>query len=227
MADEEGRRLRASWVAAGEVLGPASDAQLGVPDDVAARIDAHLAVLDAKARVAIDVKTDAGERTPWFCSGCPHNTSTRVPEGSRALAGIGCHFMTLWVDRATSSFSQMGGEGVAWVAQRPFTTDTHVFANLGDGTYCHSGLLAIRQAIVAAGPATLAVIRSGGTFVALNSHATPTAAFVHDPSGNFSWAAVRQPLPPTWANRTWACSMPSRWPATKRRLNGAATAPTI
>ena len=83
-----------------------------------------------------------GDRTPWFCSGCPHNTSTRVPEGSRALAGIGCHFMSLWMDRSTSTFSQMGGEGVAWVGQAPFTTDEHVFANLGDGTYFHSGLLA-------------------------------------------------------------------------------------
>jgi len=123
--------------------------KLGVPDDVAAQMDAHLAVLDAKARIALDMKTDACERTPWFCSGCPHNTSTRVPEGSRALAGIGCHFMTLWMDRSTSTFSQMGGEGVAWVGQQPFCSDNHVFANLGDGTYFHSGLLAIRQAIAA------------------------------------------------------------------------------
>jgi indolepyruvate ferredoxin oxidoreductase len=123
--------------------------KLGVPDDVAARMDRHLALLDAKERGALELKADTGERTPWFCSGCPHNTSTRVPEGSRALAGIGCHFMTLWMDRSTSTFSQMGGEGVAWVGQQPFTTDTHVFANLGDGTYFHSGLLAIRQSIAA------------------------------------------------------------------------------
>ncbi|HSN80129.1 MAG TPA: indolepyruvate ferredoxin oxidoreductase family protein, partial [Rhodoferax sp.] len=123
--------------------------KLGVPDDVAARMDAHLALLDAKARGALELKTGTVERTPWFCSGCPHNTSTRVPEGSRALAGIGCHFMTVWMDRSTSTFSQMGGEGVAWVGQQPFTTDTHVFANLGDGTYFHSGLLAIRQSIAA------------------------------------------------------------------------------
>ena len=123
--------------------------KLGVPGDVAARMDAHLAMLDAKERGALELKTDTGERTPWFCSGCPHNTSTRVPEGSRALAGIGCHYMTVWMDRSTSTFSQMGGEGVAWVGQQPFTTDTHVFANLGDGTYFHSGLLAIRQSIAA------------------------------------------------------------------------------
>jgi indolepyruvate ferredoxin oxidoreductase len=123
--------------------------KLGVPDDVVARMDQHLALLAAKARSALEVKAATGDRTPWFCSGCPHNTSTRVPEGSRALAGIGCHYMTVWMDRSTSTFSQMGGEGVAWVGQQPFTTDTHVFANLGDGTYFHSGLLAIRQSIAA------------------------------------------------------------------------------
>ena len=88
-------------------------------------------------------------RTPFFCSGCPHNTSTRVPEGSRALAGIGCHYMVQWMDRSTDTFTQMGGEGVTWVGQSKFSKTKHVFANLGDGTYMHSGLLAIRQAIAA------------------------------------------------------------------------------
>ena len=123
--------------------------KLGVPDDVAARMDRHLDLLDARERGAQELKSVGGERTPWFCSGCPHNTSTRVPEGSRALAGIGCHFMAIWMDRSTSTFSQMGGEGVAWIGQQAFTTDQHVFANLGDGTYFHSGLLAIRQSIAA------------------------------------------------------------------------------
>jgi len=123
--------------------------KLGVSSDVAARMDARLAIIEAKERslAAIDVKD--GERTPWFCSGCPHNTSTRVPEGSRAVAGIGCHYMANWMDRSTSTFTQMGGEGVPWVGQAPFTTDQHIFANLGDGTYFHSGLLAIRQSIAA------------------------------------------------------------------------------
>ncbi len=85
-------------------------------------------------------------RTPYFCSGCPHNTSTKVPEGSRALAGIGCHFMSLWMDRNTETFTHMGGEGVPWVGIAPFTNEKHIFANLGDGTYFHSGSLAIRQA---------------------------------------------------------------------------------
>ncbi|PAM97053.1 indolepyruvate ferredoxin oxidoreductase, partial [Streptomyces sp. Alain-F2R5] len=86
-------------------------------------------------------------RTPYFCSGCPHNTSTKVPEGSRALAGIGCHFMALWMNRSTETFTHMGGEGVPWVGVAPFTNENHIFANLGDGTYFHSGILAIRQAI--------------------------------------------------------------------------------
>ncbi|RBL65049.1 indolepyruvate ferredoxin oxidoreductase family protein, partial [Pseudomonas sp. MWU13-2625] len=81
--------------------------------------------------------------------GCPHNTSTKVPQGSRALAGIGCHYMAAWIYPQTQTFSQMGGEGVAWIGQAPFTTTQHVFANLGDGTYFHSGILAIRAAIAA------------------------------------------------------------------------------
>lgn len=120
--------------------------------DMAARIDAQLAILEAKERAMAAPQTvgvaDAA-RQPWFCSGCPHNTSTVVPEGSRAMAGIGCHFMATWMDRSTLGFTQMGGEGVPWVGQQPFTTDPHIFANLGDGTYFHSGLLAIRQSIAA------------------------------------------------------------------------------
>ncbi|MCS6986380.1 MAG: indolepyruvate ferredoxin oxidoreductase family protein [Sphingomonadaceae bacterium] len=96
-------------------------------------------------------------RTPWFCSGCPHNSSTRVPEGSRALAGIGCHIMALWMDRA-QTFTQMGGEGVTWVGEAPFVDEPHVFANLGDGTYAHSGILAIRQAIAAGVPITYKIL---------------------------------------------------------------------
>ena len=89
------------------------------------------------------------ERIPYFCSGCPHNTSTNVPEGSRATAGIGCHVMAIWMDRKTSTFTHMGGEGVPWIGQAPFTDEKHIFANLGDGTYYHSGSLAIRAAVAA------------------------------------------------------------------------------
>jgi indolepyruvate ferredoxin oxidoreductase len=122
--------------------------KLGVDSDTLARMESRLAIIEAKERSlqVIDLKAD---RTPWFCSGCPHNTSTKVPEGSRAMAGIGCHYMALWMDRATTGFTQMGGEGVPWVGQQPFVNDAHIFANLGDGTYFHSGLLAIRQAIAA------------------------------------------------------------------------------
>jgi len=125
--------------------------KLGVPADIARRMDERIAVIEAKDHALAALKADTaagvGDRTPWFCSGCPHNTSTKVPEGSRAVAGIGCHYMVNWMDRSTSTFTQMGGEGVPWVGQAPFTTEKHIFANLGDGTYYHSGLLAIRQSL--------------------------------------------------------------------------------
>ena len=117
--------------------------------EVAARMDARIAVIEAREKALAATDFGSGDRTPWFCSGCPHNTSTRVPEGSRAMAGIGCHYMAVWMDRSTSTFTQMGGEGVPWVGQQPFTKDKHIFANLGDGTYFHSGILAIRQSIAA------------------------------------------------------------------------------
>lgn len=89
-------------------------------------------------------------RVPHYCSGCPHNTSTKVPEGSRAVAGIGCHYMAHWIQAdSTKTFTQMGGEGITWVGQAPFTHTKHIFTNLGDGTYFHSGLLAIRAAVAA------------------------------------------------------------------------------
>ncbi|MEX0694810.1 MAG: indolepyruvate ferredoxin oxidoreductase family protein [Rhodospirillales bacterium] len=89
----------------------------------------------------------AMKRIPYFCAGCPHNTSTKVPEGSRAAAGIGCHYMAIWMDRETETFTHMGGEGANWIGQAPFTETGHIFANIGDGTYFHSGLLAIRAAV--------------------------------------------------------------------------------
>ncbi|NMM45894.1 indolepyruvate ferredoxin oxidoreductase family protein [Rhodospirillaceae bacterium KN72] len=106
----------------------------------------RLGFLAAKEQ-SLNTGKEGTKRLPYFCSGCPHNTSTKVPEGSRALAGIGCHYMALWMDRNTQSFSQMGGEGMTWVGQAPFTSEKHVFVNLGDGTYFHSGLLALRGAV--------------------------------------------------------------------------------
>ncbi len=106
---------------------------------------AHIARLDALAPALAPIH----ERKPFFCSGCPHNSSTQVPDGSRAMAGIGCHYMVQTMPRKTSTFTQMGGEGVSWVGQSPFTDQSHVFVNLGDGTYFHSGVLAVRQAVAA------------------------------------------------------------------------------
>jgi indolepyruvate ferredoxin oxidoreductase len=109
----------------------------------------RLARLEAKEKL-LAAPPPKVARTPYFCSGCPHNTSTRVPEGSRAMAGIGCHGMAIWMpERRTSLISHMGGEGVSWVGQAPFTSEKHIFQNLGDGTYYHSGLMAIRQSAAA------------------------------------------------------------------------------
>ena len=110
------------------------------------RIAERLAFLDAKEK-ALEAMSPAPLRVPYFCSGCPHNTSTKIPDGSRALAGIGCHYMVQWMDRNTDTFTQMGGEGASWVGQAPFTEENHVFVNIGDGTYFHSGILAVRQAV--------------------------------------------------------------------------------
>ncbi|CAB1368110.1 indolepyruvate ferredoxin oxidoreductase family protein [Denitratisoma oestradiolicum] len=112
------------------------------------RIRERLAVIEARERAAATPLIPVA-RIPHFCPGCPHNTSTRLPEGSRAVAGIGCHYMVTWMERNTATVSHMGGEGVAWLGQAPFTEERHVFANLGDGTYFHSGVLAIRAAVAA------------------------------------------------------------------------------
>ena len=113
-------------------------------DELAARV----ARLKEAQRVLAET-ADIAVRIPYFCSGCPHNSSTVVPEGSRAYAGIGCHYMAQWMDRNTSGFTQMGGEGANWIGEAPFSKRGHVFQNLGDGTYNHSGSLAVRAAIQA------------------------------------------------------------------------------
>jgi indolepyruvate ferredoxin oxidoreductase len=128
-----------------------------LPDDVRAGIEARLEFIRGREQALARPRV-IEERKPWFCSGCPHNTSTRLPEGSRGMAGIGCHYMVRWMDRSTDVFTQMGGEGVPWLGQAPFTEEKHVFANLGDGTYFHSGLLAIRAAVAAAAPITYKIL---------------------------------------------------------------------
>ncbi|MBX6323370.1 MAG: indolepyruvate ferredoxin oxidoreductase family protein, partial [Rhodospirillaceae bacterium] len=104
---------------------------------------------EIEARAAAPLPAPPLERLPYFCPGCPHNTSTRVPEGSRALAGIGCHYMAQWMDRDTAGYTQMGAEGAGWVGEAPFSRRAHVFQNMGDGTYFHSGVLAVRAAVSA------------------------------------------------------------------------------
>ncbi|NRH29066.1 indolepyruvate ferredoxin oxidoreductase family protein [Pseudomonas sp. MS19] len=113
-----------------------------------AQIQSRLEFLAAK-EAALAAPKHTTVRTPHFCSGCPHNTSTNLPEGSRAQGGIGCHYMTQWMDRNTDTFTQMGGEGATWIGQAAFTDTPHIFQNLGDGTYFHSGHLAVRAAVAA------------------------------------------------------------------------------
>ena len=111
-------------------------------DEIAQRV----ARLREFQRIAAET-ADIAQRIPYFCSGCPHNTSTVVPEGMRAYAGIGCHYMAQWMGRSTLGYTHMGGEGANWIGEAPFSNRKHVFQNLGDGTYNHSGYMAIRAAI--------------------------------------------------------------------------------
>ncbi|HEY2184996.1 MAG TPA: indolepyruvate ferredoxin oxidoreductase family protein [Xanthobacteraceae bacterium] len=115
-----------------------------------AQFEQRLARLESLDRRIAQIPFSTMRRTPFFCSGCPHNSSTRLPDGSRAMAGIGCHSMAMFMPgRNTATLSQMGGEGANWIGQAPFTAEKHVFQNLGDGTYAHSGLTAIRAAAAA------------------------------------------------------------------------------
>lgn len=131
--------------------------RLDLPAGLADRLRARVEALHrAEARAAAHVPPVL--RVPHFCAGCPHNTSTRVPEGSKAMAGIGCHYMAIWMDRRTETFTHMGGEGVPWTAISRFTDERHRFVNLGDGTYFHSGHLAIRQSVAAGVNATYKIL---------------------------------------------------------------------
>ncbi len=157
--DRHGRRVLGWKDEAGEVLFSVKAAL--DPVQIARTLGRLLALEGVETetlkarRGALDqaVRADNAEeiatRKPWFCSGCPHNTSTRLPEGARAYAGIGCHYMVQWMDRETEGFTHMGGEGANWIGEAPFSTRRHVFQNLGDGTYNHSGVQAIRAALAA------------------------------------------------------------------------------
>jgi indolepyruvate ferredoxin oxidoreductase len=128
-----------------------------LPADLKTRLESQLQHYQERHRIRLEHKAPV-TRTPHFCAGCPHNTSTKVPDGSRAMAGIGCHFMALWMNRNTETYTHMGGEGVPWMGTAPFTTEKHVFANIGDGTYFHSGLMAIRQSVAAGNNITYKVL---------------------------------------------------------------------
>ncbi|MCB1387194.1 MAG: indolepyruvate ferredoxin oxidoreductase family protein [Nitratireductor sp.] len=117
-----------------------------LPESLRENLKRKLEYYNERHQLRLTHKTPVN-RVAHFCAGCPHNTSTKVPEGSRAFAGIGCHFMALWMDRNTETYTHMGGEGVPWSGIAPFTNEKHVFANLGDGTYFHSGIMAIRQSV--------------------------------------------------------------------------------
>ena len=151
--DEDGRplfpsagRLDSNHIAV--ELGRRLLARIGDGDADRTALAARIADLEAILAGA-DPNPAPMERTPYFCPGCPHNTSTRVPEGSRALAGIGCHYLAQFMDRSTARYTHMGGEGASWIGESRFSKRNHVFQNIGDGTYFHSGLLSIRAAIAA------------------------------------------------------------------------------
>ena len=146
--DERGAWLLPSMGDLSPALVARAIAKRLLPHQRTERVQTRLDAIEAGERAREEAATGP-TRTPLFCSGCPHNVSTRVPEGSRAEAGIGCHYMARWLDRRTELVAQMGGEGAHWIGQAPFTDEPHVFANLGDGTYHHSGSLAIRAAVAA------------------------------------------------------------------------------
>lgn len=155
--ERQGRRVYGRQSAHGVELFPSSYAldpifiakklgQIFIEEGrITEQINANLSRLNAiQSQQNLD---DIASRLPYFCSGCPHNTSTKIPAGSRAYAGIGCHYMVQWMDRDTIGFTHMGGEGANWIGEAPFSRRDHVFQNLGDGTYNHSGIMAIRAAV--------------------------------------------------------------------------------
>jgi indolepyruvate ferredoxin oxidoreductase len=174
-------------------------------DDLAARV-AQL----KEAQRALAETQDVAARIPYFCSGCPHNSSTVVPEGSRAYAGIGCHYMAQWMDRSTLGFTQMGGEGANWIGEAPFSKRAHVFQNLGDGTYNHSGSLAVRAAIHAGVNITYKILFNDAVAMTGGQHV----------DGNITVAQVANEMAAEGARRVvvvtdepWKYPAGTRWPA--------------
>ncbi len=162
--------------------------------------------------VRADNAPDLVQRTAWFCSGCPHNSSTKVPDGSRAGAGIGCHVMALWMDRNTEGYTHMGAEGVNWVGEAPFSTRGHVFQNLGEGTYNHSGILAIRAALASEANITYKILYNDAVAMTGGQHnegdlkpsqiahelqamGVKKIAIVYDPKEDIDWRAFPKDIP--------------------------------
>ncbi len=166
-----------------------------LPEGLAARIKQKLAYYEERGAVRKNHEA-AVTRTAHFCSGCPHNTSTRVPDGSRAMAGIGCHFMAVWMDRKTETFSHMGGEGISWTGIAPFSDEKHVFANLGDGTYYHSGIMAIRAAVASGVNITYKIL--------FNDAVAMTGGQTHD--GPLSPALISQQIKAEGVKEIWLIS---------------------
>jgi indolepyruvate ferredoxin oxidoreductase len=194
-ADEYGATLFPSWGALdANQIGLAIGRRLLARGDDA-ELRERVAALEA--RQAGTAGTSAAMvRLPWFCPGCPHNTSTRTPQGSRTVAGIGCHFMATWMDRDTVGFTQMGGEGASWLGEAPFTETPHVFQNIGDGTFYHSGSLALRAAKAAGANITFkilfndAVAMTGGQKMEIGNLTVPQIAHLAAAEGITEIAVV-------------------------------------
>ena len=198
--DAEGRPLLPSF---GEINPRmVARALLNLLDGRDGELAARLAAMDA-LEAAQPKEFAPLAREPYFCSGCPHSISTRLPEGSRASTGIGCHMMVIGLEeRATSTFTQMGGEGVAWTGMAPFTDETHIFVNMGDGTYFHSGALAIRAAIASGVNATYKIL--------YNDAVAMTGGQPHD--GNLTVPGiVAQVLAEGAARVAVVAEQPERW----------------
>jgi indolepyruvate ferredoxin oxidoreductase len=159
-ADAQGRSLLPSSGAltSGEIGIRIGKLLLERRDD--AELRERLRLLEERALETV-IPFSPMERRPSFCSGCPHNRSTVVPEGSRGGAGTGCNYMVMWMDRGSVGYTQMGADGVNWIGEAPFSNRDHVFQNLGDGTYSHSGLLAIRATIAASVNITYKILFNG------------------------------------------------------------------
>ncbi|MBL4892614.1 MAG: indolepyruvate ferredoxin oxidoreductase family protein [Rhizobiaceae bacterium] len=176
--------------------------KLKLPAALKRRIKAKLDHYEERSQIRL-AHTAPIIRTPHFCSGCPHNTSTKVPDGSRAMAGIGCHFMSIWMDRHTETFTHMGGEGISWTGITPFTDEKHVFVNLGDGTYFHSGSMAIRQAVASGANITYKIL--------YNDAVAMTGGQQHD--GDLSPPQISHQLRSEGVKEIWLVSDdPDRYP---------------